>query len=216
MEIRPRRFVSLKICQGSNSPKPDTEATILQYIKDNPEPGSENIIYLHDVFVIHGPNGYHSCLVTEIVIPLGTLGADGSRLESLYSPRSVINQVVRGFAYLHTQGLAHGGKQPLTLNTIQTRYLGTEIDLITDPTPANIGIAIPQINRFTEEDLLHGLAADMELYPVIPVDPLFPMDTVPRYLIGRVSLLDFLLARDAFTVQNSTEIRIFDFSRGKV
>ena len=121
MGIRPRRFVSVKICQGSESPKPDTEATLLQHIKDNPKPGSENTIDLYDSFVVRGPNGYHGCLVTEVVIPLGTLGADGSRLESLYNPRSVIEQVARGFAYLHTQGIAHGGKQPRGSNAIQAR-----------------------------------------------------------------------------------------------
>lgn len=121
MRIRPRRFVSVKICQGSDSPELDTEATLLQYIKDNPKPGSENIIHLHDAFVIRGPNGYHGCLVTEVVVPLATLGADGSRLEILYNPRSVIKQVARGFAYLHTQGIAHGGKQPRVVNTSQAR-----------------------------------------------------------------------------------------------
>ena len=121
MRIRLRRFVSVKICQGSDSPKLDTEATLLQYIKDNPKPGSENVIHLHDAFVIRGPNGYHGCLVTEVVIPLATLGADGRRLDYLYNPRSVIKQIARGFAFLHTQGIAHGGKQPRVWNTSQVR-----------------------------------------------------------------------------------------------
>lgn len=108
--LRARRFVSVKICQGSDNLQLDTEATILQYIKDNPKPGSENVIQLHDVFVIRGPNGHHVCWVTEVVISLASLGADGSRPDYLYHPRSIINQIARGFAYLHTQGIAHGGK----------------------------------------------------------------------------------------------------------
>lgn len=88
-----------------------------------------------------------------------------------------------------------------------------EANFVTDPTPANIGIAIPQINNFTEEDILDELSADLELYPIVPKDPSFPMDTVPRYLVGCLSLLDFLLSKRAFTVQNSSEVRIFDFGR---
>lgn len=109
----------MKICQGSDNPELVTEATVLQYIKDNPRPGSENVIQLHDAFVIHGPNGYHVCLVTEVIISLATLGAGGGRLNPLYPPRPVIEQVARGFAYLHTQGIAHGGKQPRVGSAIQ-------------------------------------------------------------------------------------------------
>lgn len=177
MRIRLRHFVSIKICQGSDRPTLDTEAALLQYIRDNPKPGSENVIYLHDAFVIRGPNGYHDCIVTEVVIPLDTLGADGRRLDNLYDPRSVIKQVAGGFAFLHTECIAHGGKQPRIRNT-QVKF-NTEADFITDPTPANIGIAIPQINKFTEDDILDELSADLELYPIVPRDPCFPMDTVP-------------------------------------
>ena len=41
------------------------------------------------------------------------------------------------------------------------------------------------------------------------------MDTIPRYLVGCTSLLDFLLAKKAFTLQHGSDVRIIDFGRGK-
>ncbi|KAJ4386835.1 hypothetical protein N0V93_009733 [Gnomoniopsis smithogilvyi] len=190
-DLERKRFVSIKICQGSDDMQPTTEAAVLQHVKDNPTPGSENIIRLHDAFVIRGPNGYHNCLVTEVVVSLAELGADGRRYDDLlYSPSSVIGQLVRGFVYLHGQGIAHG-----------------------DPTPSNIGIAIPQINHFTEEELLDELACELELHAIIPVKPSFPVDTVPRYLVGCTSLLDFLLRKKSFASNSSFKVKIFDFGR---
>jgi hypothetical protein len=96
---------------------------------------------------------------------------------------------------------------------IQVKIDG-EANFVTDPTPANIGIATPQINKFTEEDLLDELSTNLELYPIVPENPSFPRDTVPRYLVGYLSLLDFLLSKRTFTDQNSSEVRIFDFGSG--
>lgn len=72
-----RRFVSVKIGHGWDNEQLSTEAAVMRHVQGNPDPGSKSILHLHDAFVIRRPNGYHEYLVTETVIPLDTLGADG-------------------------------------------------------------------------------------------------------------------------------------------
>lgn len=134
-ENLPSRFVSVKICQGSDNDQPDTEASILQHVKDNPSSGSENVLDLYDMFVIRGPNGYHVCLVTQVVVSLAALGAGGGRLQLLYDPRSVISQLARGFAYLHSQGIFHGGKTSAIAPGKQGVYFNNMANGISSQTP---------------------------------------------------------------------------------
>ncbi|KAG6316591.1 hypothetical protein E4U22_006964, partial [Claviceps purpurea] len=67
-----KRYVAVKVGLGSDKPLPDREAEILSQIrKTGPgKLGYERVIELLDVFVVEGPNGFHQCLVTEVVSPL--------------------------------------------------------------------------------------------------------------------------------------------------
>ncbi|KAG6098564.1 hypothetical protein E4U30_007825 [Claviceps sp. LM220 group G6] len=66
------RYVAVKVGLGSDKPLPDREAEILsQIFKTGPgKHGYERVIELLDVFIVEGPNGFHQCLVTEVVAPL--------------------------------------------------------------------------------------------------------------------------------------------------
>lgn len=48
-----------------------------------------------------------------------------------------------------------------------------------DPTSQNIGIAAPQIDQFSELDIVEHFVVHQEMQPVIAIDPTFRMDTVP-------------------------------------
>lgn len=52
--------------------------------------------------------------------------------------------------------------------------------------------------------------------PVIPANASFPRDTVPAYMIGAISIFDFLRAENAFPLSGELTIKIFDFGRGKL
>lgn len=61
--------------------------------------GYDTIIQLHDVFTIQGPNGFHECLVTEVVVPIGCF----SFRDKGYPSRAIM-QLLKGFAFLHAEG----------------------------------------------------------------------------------------------------------------
>lgn len=84
-----------------------------------------------------------------------------------------------------------------------------------DPTPANIGIAIPQLDQFGECDLVEGFSCELELHPVMTIDPSYPTDTVPPYMVGTVSLFNFLRSNNCLSFKDTHDIRILDFGRGK-
>lgn len=71
MTLEHRRFAAVKVGLGMDEAAPSHEGQILKHIKEDQKPGYEfYITKLYEPFVIHDPNGYHECLVTEIVVNL--------------------------------------------------------------------------------------------------------------------------------------------------
>ncbi|KAG6101342.1 hypothetical protein E4U30_002349 [Claviceps sp. LM220 group G6] len=67
-----KRYVAVKVGHGSERPLPDREGEVLSQIRETGpgKLGYERVIELLDVFIVEGPNGFHQCLVTEVVSPL--------------------------------------------------------------------------------------------------------------------------------------------------
>lgn len=59
------------------------------------------------------------------------------------------------------------------------------------------------------------IAGDLQMSPIIPINASYPMETVPAYMVGVVSIFDFLRAQNAFPTNGQQDIRILDFGRGK-
>ena len=99
------RFVSIKIGLGTQSLHRSNETEILSKIQEigREKRGYTNILLLYDEFVVKGPNGFHECLVTEVVAPL----LEPKIMQERTS--DVVCQLVEGFAFLHEIGIAHGG-----------------------------------------------------------------------------------------------------------
>ncbi|KND91129.1 SRSF protein kinase 3 [Tolypocladium ophioglossoides CBS 100239] len=66
------RNISIKIRSGSATPCPSTEGRVLRWVRDNGLGcrGHDRILHFYDSFIIQGPNGFHECLVTEVVAPI--------------------------------------------------------------------------------------------------------------------------------------------------
>ncbi|KAG6118918.1 hypothetical protein E4U13_008142 [Claviceps humidiphila] len=154
------RYVAVKVGLGSDKPLLDREAEILSQIrKTGPgKHGYESVIELLDVFIVEGPNGFHQCLVTEVVSPLSNQDT------AQHCSFDVVRQIVEGFAFLHGEGIVHG-----------------------DPHVGNIGIALPQLEQFEEDDIA-GYFSNPEIIPVVPRDPKFPMNSIPPYLVQSVTV----------------------------
>jgi hypothetical protein len=106
-----RRWVAVKVCRGTETPQKSNELLVHEYMQQlrrgriphadqDDQDACDSILEVYDIFVIKGPNGYHECLVTEVVMPM---------MDFFPDPRKAAQQVISGFAFLHKQGLAHGG-----------------------------------------------------------------------------------------------------------
>ncbi|KID83622.1 Protein kinase domain containing protein [Metarhizium guizhouense ARSEF 977] len=180
-----KRYVAVKVGLGSDIPRLNRETEILtQLCKAGPgKHGHQRVIELFDVYIMKGPNGFHQCLVTEVISPLSDPDA---RQQCSFA---AIRQIIEGFAFLHGEGIVHG-----------------------DPHIANFGIALPQLEQFKEDDITEYFA-NPEIIPVVPRDPTFPLDSVPPYIVQSVSIADFLQGMKAFPASSVMSIKILDFGR---
>ncbi len=103
--LRLSRLVAIKI--GKSELCDDAEGeSILQRLAQGPanHAGKEHVVQLLDRFKLSGPNGRHSCLVTEALAPW-------IKPEDL-SPKAaweVSKQLVEATAYMHEMAVADGG-----------------------------------------------------------------------------------------------------------
>lgn len=114
------RFVALKVgVSGSSSSR--REATILQGLH-GPAPSSQHqgphgtsemtsdhtLPRILDTFEVSGPNGIHTCYTLNPC--QGSLKeASFSRLFPVQVARALAARLARAVAYLHSQGIVHGG-----------------------------------------------------------------------------------------------------------
>lgn len=119
---------------------------------------------------------------------------------------AVLCRVIDGFAFLHSQGIAHGGRAS-TVTSLSYYWLDGA-----DPHIGNIGIALPQLQGCDEEDI-NEYFANPEIFPVIPRDPSFRLESIPPYLVKTSSIVGYLLSENLFPSGSSMTVRILDFGR---
>lgn len=97
----------------------NNETRILRWLKDSTHNrlGHRNIVHLLDDFIIEGPNGNHDCLVTEVV---GTLKDFRFTSDFQSHAKDLSFQIMAGLAYLHSQGVVHGGMVELAYIAIKS------------------------------------------------------------------------------------------------
>ena len=75
--------------------------------------GSEFVVTMLDEFGIRGPNGFHRCVVTDVLGPTVAAVKECSELDAFPLPLEIARratfQCAKGLAFLHSQGIVHGG-----------------------------------------------------------------------------------------------------------
>ena len=76
--------------------------------------GPKHIVQLLDDFLLKGPNGYHQCLVFEMLGPtvniiVNDYHEEGERLDTEIILR-ISRQLLQAVAFMHAAGYAHGGR----------------------------------------------------------------------------------------------------------
>ena len=107
--------MSIKVIVARQSEAHNRELQILRSIgetSDPSHPGRKHVSQLLDWFYHDGPNGRHLCLVLELLGPQVSAVAEGCqncRLDGNLA-RRVSRQLLYAINYLHSCGIAHGGR----------------------------------------------------------------------------------------------------------
>ena len=115
------KYVAVKVGTADSS---ETEVETLTRLSDrnleDENPGKEFILPILDRFSIHGPNGTHPCFVTAPARCSLTHAKRTSQPWFFQLPvaRSLAAQLAMAVAYIHKQGLVHGGEVWLRLFTV--------------------------------------------------------------------------------------------------
>ncbi|KAL8718559.1 MAG: hypothetical protein Q9225_004318, partial [Loekoesia sp. 1 TL-2023] len=111
------RYVALKVVAAGISEHGEyEEAEIVNHLCwGNPlghpnHPDRRFVLDVFDQFWIHGPNGHHQCLVTEVLGPTVSLMKEATRHDLLpvKTARKISAQLTLGLAYIHACGVVHG------------------------------------------------------------------------------------------------------------
>lgn len=117
-------FVAIKV-NTADASATTNEAEILQEAhRRGPSP---HILELLDHFTIHGPNGVHLVLVTDIAVPLVMTFGMHDLPTLLHWRKAVVRGLVQAVADLHAAGVVHGGTTPTfivkcTLRSLVCRF----------------------------------------------------------------------------------------------
>jgi len=72
--------------------------------------GKSHTLQLLDSFKVSGPNGTHDVIITDILVPIEVLQG-----LHLLDAKVASYHAMLGLAYLHEQGIIHGGKVSIQL-----------------------------------------------------------------------------------------------------
>ncbi|OJJ43519.1 hypothetical protein ASPZODRAFT_154415 [Penicilliopsis zonata CBS 506.65] len=111
-DVQQGRYVAVKVITADSSTcTPEARLMRSLWSMDSSKaPGREIIPRLIDEFWITGPNGQHKCIVT----PPARMSLFDAKEASTYGlfqlnvARSIVAQLIRGVAFLHSQNIIHG------------------------------------------------------------------------------------------------------------
>ncbi|KAL1698640.1 kinase-like domain-containing protein [Schizophyllum commune] len=137
---------------------------------------------LIDKITIHGPNGFHCGIVTEVVVPLASAGVC---FQPLRWRKEVAYGMVQAMAQVHRAGVVHG-----------------------DFHMANIGVTVPlPTDAQSQEKLMQDLG-EYELTVVLPIDPTKQTASLPPYIVTPCRWADHFFNDLA---EMKPQIKVYDF-----
>lgn len=106
----PSKYVAVKVCI-SDSTITSQENEINQRLLHSDDHRASMILPILDEFVLDGPNGQHSCIVTPPVrmsIAASKSATHGYNIFPLPTARAIAAQLAQVVAFCHAQGVVHG------------------------------------------------------------------------------------------------------------
>lgn len=170
-------------------------------------PGRKHIIQLLDHFEHTGPNGTHPCLVLELLGPSVLSTAESYPSNRL--PGNIAweasRQIVQALAYIHANGVAHGGQSRLSsCHRSLARPMDANKSVPLDLHPGNIVLANTMTPHRCDTDVSRSVGTPTTSDVIAtPGHPLTPQ--VPKYLVVSTSFPS--LAQDP----KNCHMKIVDF-----
>lgn len=107
------RYVSLKVLTARTSTQ-NTEKMALNHLQQRHKghPGERSFMSILDEFTMRGTNGYHKCLVSEVLGPTvwDVMASSPSYLLPLDIAKQITVQLAHRLVDIHSCGMIHGGK----------------------------------------------------------------------------------------------------------
>lgn len=104
------QYVAIKICISENIVT-SNEKEITQRLLHSHDDRASMILPILDAFVLDGPNGQHSCIVTppaRMSIAAAKSATHGYNIFPLSTARAIAAQLAQVVAFCHSQGVVHG------------------------------------------------------------------------------------------------------------
>ncbi|TFK68438.1 kinase-like protein [Pluteus cervinus] len=153
------KFVAVKVT--TDDAALTNEAAILEAVSKVRTTEESHVLTLLDHFTIHGPNGKHLVLVTDVVAPI--LKVRFPKRDPLWYKTAALG-LVKGVAHLHATGIVHGDL-----------HLG------------NVGVAFPQLAHEDPDDVMQDLSP-YDLTIVLPSSAINQTPSLPPYVVAPCNL----------------------------
>ena len=194
-------FVAVKVSKANDIPTGEP-AMLQAAAKSQTDNGhSLHVPTLLDHFTLRGPNGTHSALVTDIIVPLHSLRSYNRHpLRCKTAARGLTQAVVS----LHAAGIVHGGVLSAHMVEILV-YHSLDLHL------SNVGFALPQIADQDQRDVMQDVG-EPEITVTVTVSAAHQTRSLPAYLLTPCNLGAYYqqIAGDALP-----QVKIFDFGAGE-
>jgi hypothetical protein len=195
-------FVAVKVstAEDSQTTKSNTFKAVSEMQANNGQ--SPHILTFFDHFTLHGPNGTHSVLVTEVVVPILPLLSRKCPRPPLWF-KVAAHGLTQAVAQLHAAKVVHGGTSPATVNF--TAHLCPDLHL------SNVGVTIPQLVHQDQDDIMQDLT-DYNLTIVLPTSAANQIPSLPAYLVEPCNLAAYY---DEISPPDLPQTKLFDFGNGE-
>lgn len=194
-------FVAVKVPKADGIPT--SELAMLQAAaKFQTNNGhSLHVPTLLDYFTLRGPNGTHSVLVTDIIVPLYSLRPYNRRpLRCKTAARGLTQAVVS----LHAAGIVHGGAQSVHRVEILD-------DCSLDLHISNVGFALPLIADQDQRRVMQDLSPN-EVTLTVTVTAAQQTSSLPAYVLAPCELGAYY---ERIAGKALPQTKIFDFGAGE-
>lgn len=149
----------------------------------------------------------------EPMVSLFWLQREASDIISSHA-KNFVHQMVNGLSYLHGLQVMHGVCLSLLVFHMPVCFLIDLVWLSIDLHLANIALALPDLDKYSESELLLHFN-DPETTIVLPLRLEDQKDSLPPYVISPICLAELVLKQLRSSASNDLCVRIIDFGNGQ-